>query len=85
MFVFRLVGRMIAFAVKATLFVGALAVVAGGTMYMLFDAEQYKKAVTQRLVDVTGRTAHLRLHLRDSSLDALGVVVYVGLFIRLEW
>jgi uncharacterized protein involved in outer membrane biogenesis len=59
MFVFRLVGRMIAFAVKATLFVGALAVVAGGTMYMLFDAEQYKKAVTQRLVDVTGRAVSI--------------------------
>lgn len=59
MFVFRLVGRMIGFALKATLFVGALAVVGAGTMYMLFDAEQYKKAVTQRLVDVTGRAVSI--------------------------
>lgn len=54
-FVFRLVGRMMAFAIKATLFVGALVLVGVGTMYALFDAEQYKRVVTQRLTDVTGR------------------------------
>ena len=59
MFVFRLVGRMMAFAVKATLFVGALVVVGAGTMYALFDAEQYKRIVTQRLVDVTGRAVSI--------------------------
>jgi|GEM_PF-1235884 len=55
MFVLRLVGRMMAFAVKATLFVGALIVVGAATMYALFDADQYKRIVTQRLSDVTGR------------------------------
>lgn len=55
-FVFRLIGRVIGFVVKATLFVGALIVVAAGTMYALFDGEQYKRAVTRHVVDVTGRT-----------------------------
>lgn len=54
-FLFRLVGRVIGFFVKGALFVAALAVVAAGTMYALFDAEQYKRALTQRVVDVTGR------------------------------
>lgn len=58
-FVFRLVGRMIGFAVKATLFVGALVAVGAGTMYALFDAEQYKRVVTQRLSDVTGRVVSI--------------------------
>lgn len=58
-FVFRLVGRVMAFAVKATLFVGALVVVGAGTMYALFDADQYKRVVTQRLVDVTGRAVSI--------------------------
>jgi uncharacterized protein involved in outer membrane biogenesis len=54
-FLFRLVGRVIGFAVKGVLFVAALAVVAAGTMYALFDAEQYKRVLTQRVTDVTGR------------------------------
>lgn len=54
-FLFRLVGRVIGFFVKGALFIAALAVVAAGTMYALFDAEQYKRALTQRVVDVTGR------------------------------
>jgi hypothetical protein len=54
-FLFRLVGRVIGFVVKGMLFVAALAVVAAGTMYALFDAEQYKRVLTQRVVDVTGR------------------------------
>lgn len=54
-FLFRLVGRVIGFVVKSTLFVAALGVVAAGTMYALFDAEQYKRVLTQRVVDVTGR------------------------------
>jgi uncharacterized protein involved in outer membrane biogenesis len=58
-FVFRLVGRMMAFAIKATLFVGALIAVGAGTMYALFDANQYKQIVTQRLVDVTGRAVSI--------------------------
>jgi len=58
-FVFRLVGRMIGFAFKATLFVGALVAVGAGTMYALFDAEQYKRVVTQRLTDVTGRAVSI--------------------------
>ena len=58
-FVFRLVGRMVGFAVKATLFVGALVVVGAATMYALFDAEQYKRVVSQRLTDVTGRAVSI--------------------------
>lgn len=58
-FVFRLFGRMIGFALKATLFVGALVVVGAATMYALFDAEQYRRVVTQRLVDVTGRAVSI--------------------------
>lgn len=54
-FLFRLIGRVIGFFVKGALFVAALAVVAAGTMYALFDAERYKRALTQRVVDVTGR------------------------------
>lgn len=58
-FVFGLVGRMVAFVAKATLFVGALVVVGAATMYALFDAEQYKRVVTQRLSDVTGRAVSI--------------------------
>ncbi len=52
---FRLVGRVVGFAVKAAIFVAALAAVGAGTMYLLFDAEQYKKVASQRMADVTGR------------------------------
>lgn len=55
-FLFRLVGRAIGFVFKATIFVVAIVAVGAGTMYALFDADQYKRIVTQRLVDVTGRT-----------------------------
>lgn len=56
MFLFRLIGRVIGFFIKSALFVGAIVVVAAGTMYALFDAEQYKRALTKHVVDVTGRT-----------------------------
>ncbi len=58
-FVFRLVGRVIGFAFKATIFVVAIAAVGVGTMYALFDAEQYKRVATQRLVDLTGRAVSI--------------------------
>jgi len=54
-FAFRLIGRVITFVVRVAVFVGATAVVAGGVAYMLFDGEQYKKQLSQRVVDVTGR------------------------------
>jgi uncharacterized protein involved in outer membrane biogenesis len=55
-FLFRLVGRMIAFVIKAVVFVAALATVAAGVMYAMFDAEAFKRELSQRVVDVTGRT-----------------------------
>ncbi len=55
MFLFRLFGRLIGFAVKAVVFVGVLAAVAAGVMVALFDADQFKRQVEQRVVDVTGR------------------------------
>ena len=58
-FVFRLVGRVIGFAFKATIFVVAIAAVGVGTMYALFDAEQYKRVATQRLIDLTGRAVSI--------------------------
>lgn len=58
-FVFRLVGRMVGFAFKATIFVVAIVAVGAGTMYALFDAEQYKRVATQRLVDLTGRAVSI--------------------------
>ncbi len=54
-FAFRLVGRVIGFTARVVVFVGAVAAVAGGVAYMLFDGEQYKKQLSQRVVDVTGR------------------------------
>lgn len=58
-FIFRLFGRMFGFALKATLFIGALIVVGAATMYALFDAEAYRRVVTQRLVDITGRAVSI--------------------------
>ncbi|HUS14091.1 MAG TPA: AsmA family protein, partial [Chloroflexia bacterium] len=58
-FMFRLVGRVIGFAFKAAVFGVAIVAVGAGTMYALFDADQYKRVITQRLVDVTGRTVSI--------------------------
>jgi hypothetical protein len=56
MFVFRLISRMIGFVVKSVVFVAAMAVVAGGVMYGLFDGDQYKQALIRRFEELTGRT-----------------------------
>ncbi len=56
MFVFRLIGRVITFMAKAVIFVAAMGAIAGGVMYALFDSDQYKRELQQRVVDLTGRT-----------------------------
>jgi uncharacterized protein involved in outer membrane biogenesis len=55
MFLFRLLGRLVGFTVKVVVFLGVLAAVAAGVMVALFDADQFKRQVAQRVVDVTGR------------------------------
>ena len=55
-FLFRLIGRLIGFVIKAVVFLAALATVAAGVMYAMFDAEAFKRELSQRVVDVTGRT-----------------------------
>jgi hypothetical protein len=52
----RLIGRVIGFAFKITIFVAAIAAVAGAVAYALFDGEQYKQRLAKRMVDLTGRT-----------------------------
>lgn len=54
-FVFRLFSRVIGFVAKTVIFVTAVVTVAGGIAYALFDGEQFKARLSQRVVDVTGR------------------------------
>lgn len=54
-FVFRLIGRVIGFAARVVVFGAAVIAVAAGVAYALFDGEQYKKHLSQRVVDLTGR------------------------------
>jgi uncharacterized protein involved in outer membrane biogenesis len=59
MFLIRLVGRFVGFAFKAVVFVAAIGTVAAGVMVALFDADQYKRQVAQRVVDLTGRVVSI--------------------------
>ncbi len=54
-FMFRLVSRIVGFVVKAVIFVAAMAAVAAGVAYMLFDGQAFKQQLAKRVVDVTGR------------------------------
>src|SRR5690348_2682163 len=54
-FLFRLVARIVGFAARVVIFGAALAAVAGAVAYALFDGEQYKQRLSQRVVDLTGR------------------------------
>jgi uncharacterized protein involved in outer membrane biogenesis len=54
-FLFRLTGRIVGFAARVVIFGAALVAVAGAVAYGLFDGEQYKKQLSQRAVDLTGR------------------------------
>jgi hypothetical protein len=68
MFLIRLVGRFIGFTVKVVVFVAALGAVAAAVMVGLFDADQYKRQVAQRVVDLTGRAVSI-----DSAELQLGL------------
>jgi hypothetical protein len=57
MFIVRVLGRFVSFAVRAVLFVAAVAVVGAVVVTTLFDADQFKRQLTQKIVDVTGRSA----------------------------
>lgn len=59
MFLIRLVGRFVGFAFKAVVFVVAMGAVAAGVMVTLFDADQYKRQVAQRVLDLTGRVVSI--------------------------
>jgi hypothetical protein len=52
---FRLVARVVGFAARVVIFGAALVAVAGAVAYALFDGEQYKQRLSQRVVDLTGR------------------------------
>ncbi|HEX9462857.1 MAG TPA: AsmA family protein [Alphaproteobacteria bacterium] len=54
-FVFRLISRVIGFVARVVVFAAAVIAVAAGVAYALFDGEQYKKHLSQRVVDLTGR------------------------------
>lgn len=74
MFLIRLVGRFIGFTVKVVVFVAALGAVAAAVMVGLFDADQYKRQVAQRVVDLTGRAVSI-----DSAELQLGVPPHIVL------
>src|SRR5438046_659639 len=59
MFLIRLVGRFVGFVFKAVVFVAAMGAVAAAVMVGLFDADQYKRQVAQRVLDLTGRVVSI--------------------------
>src|SRR4051812_47114652 len=80
MFLIRLVGRFIGFTFKAVVFIAAMGAIAAGVMVALFDADQYKRQVAQRVLDLTGRAVSI-----DSADLQLGLpprVVLNGVRIR---
>src|SRR5690349_9497845 len=80
MFLIRLVGRFIGFTFKAVVFIAAMVAVAAGVMMALFDADQYKRQVAQKVLDLTGRAVSI-----DSAELQLGLpprVVLNGVRVR---